>query len=345
MGVDLASCSRRCSTSTCPWSRTRRPRRASPGLQRLDLGLRRQAGPAPPGGHPADAAPRLAGRRARPVAEKGFTSVVIRPAFYQLTTPRRHSQDDGRAHGRSTAARVHRPVFVEDVPFRPVWAQRRARARRVRPPVPRDHRPRRHLERRVRGAGLARLGAAHTVAEPIAYMQDADLFVTAALFHGLLEDLPASAGDPARRDQLGAARAREVGDLPVALTAVRTGPCASNQKRSGTVTRSWSFDSWEEPVGIMPDRLGEKAAWGSRYPNHDAAGPDEHATMLDERRRRGHDRPPPRRQRQNAVRPRLNGAENTRPVRRQIGSHTSPLASSRRVIASRNRKRCHRPPF
>ena len=36
------------------------------------------------------------------------------------------------------------------------------------------------------------LGAAHTVAEPIAYMQDADLFVTAALFHGLLEDLPTS---------------------------------------------------------------------------------------------------------------------------------------------------------
>ena len=31
----------------------------------------------------------------------------------------------------------------------------------------------------------------------------------------------------------------------------------------------------------MPDRLGDKAAWGSRYPNHDAAGPDEATAMLE----------------------------------------------------------------
>ena len=31
----------------------------------------------------------------------------------------------------------------------------------------------------------------------------------------------------------------------------------------------------------MPERLGEKAAWGSRYPNHDAAGPDEAIAMLE----------------------------------------------------------------
>jgi hypothetical protein len=42
-----------------------------------------------------------------------------------------------------------------------------------------------------------------------------------------------------------------------------------------------SFDSWEQSVAIMPDRLGEKAAWGSRYPNHDAAGPDEARAMLE----------------------------------------------------------------
>ena len=42
-----------------------------------------------------------------------------------------------------------------------------------------------------------------------------------------------------------------------------------------------SFDSWEESVAIMPDRLGDKAAWGSRYPNHDAAGPDEATAMLE----------------------------------------------------------------
>ncbi|HEX5586707.1 MAG TPA: hypothetical protein VFZ17_05325, partial [Acidimicrobiia bacterium] len=42
-----------------------------------------------------------------------------------------------------------------------------------------------------------------------------------------------------------------------------------------------SFDSWEHSVGIMPDRLGDKAAWGSRYPNHDAAGPGEAIAMLE----------------------------------------------------------------
>ena len=41
-----------------------------------------------------------------------------------------------------------------------------------------------------------------------------------------------------------------------------------------------SFDSWEKSVGRMPDVLGEKAAWGSRYPNHDAAGPGEAREML-----------------------------------------------------------------
>ena len=30
-----------------------------------------------------------------------------------------------------------------------------------------------------------------------------------------------------------------------------------------------SFDSWEKAVARMPDVLAGKAAWGSRYPNHD----------------------------------------------------------------------------
>jgi hypothetical protein len=40
------------------------------------------------------------------------------------------------------------------------------------------------------------------------------------------------------------------------------------------------FDGWDRPVGRMPDLLGSKATWGSRYPYHDAAGPDEAVTML-----------------------------------------------------------------
>jgi predicted TIM-barrel fold metal-dependent hydrolase len=32
----------------------------------------------------------------------------------------------------------------------------------------------------------------------------------------------------------------------------------------------------------MPDLLGAKAAWGSRYPHHDTATPDEARHMLEE---------------------------------------------------------------
>ena len=42
------------------------------------------------------------------------------------------------------------------------------------------------------------------------------------------------------------------------------------------------FDSWERPVARMPDLLGTKAVWGSRYPHHDAAGPAEARAMLED---------------------------------------------------------------
>jgi predicted TIM-barrel fold metal-dependent hydrolase len=43
-----------------------------------------------------------------------------------------------------------------------------------------------------------------------------------------------------------------------------------------------SFDSWERPVARMPDIFADKAAWGSRYPHHDAAGPGEATRMLED---------------------------------------------------------------
>src|SRR5262249_46501565 len=41
-----------------------------------------------------------------------------------------------------------------------------------------------------------------------------------------------------------------------------------------------SFDSWETPVARMPDVFGEVAAWGSRYPAHDAGTVEEARAML-----------------------------------------------------------------
>ena len=84
-----------------------------------------------------------------------------------------------------------------------------------------------------------RLGVPHTIAEPIAYMQDADLFVTSALFHGLLEDLPRlRLAIVHSGDELGAARPREVA-RPTCGSRRSSPPrsCASSRRRSGSVSR------------------------------------------------------------------------------------------------------------
>ena len=41
------------------------------------------------------------------------------------------------------------------------------------------------------------------------------------------------------------------------------------------------FDGWERGVARTPDRIGTKAARGSRYPAHDTSTPAEARTMLE----------------------------------------------------------------
>ncbi|MGH7820258.1 MAG: hypothetical protein ACREQ9_10825, partial [Candidatus Binatia bacterium] len=36
-----------------------------------------------------------------------------------------------------------------------------------------------------------------------------------------------------------------------------------------------TFDTWESTVARLHDTYGEVAAWGSRYPHHDASAPEE----------------------------------------------------------------------
>ena len=233
----------------------------------------------------------LARRELDRVAEKGFTSVVIRPAFYATPTIDGHTMRDQVSRAITDATRRglggadwSPRHFVETGPFRDVW---------------------RHIDElglvacvhpslgitgpdAISSGGFAervsqRLGVPHTIAEPIAHMQDADLFVTSALFHGLLEDFPSL--------RLAIVHAG-TSWVPLALEKSETYLWLSPQFATAFVCLEpeevWarqplvvSFDSWEESVGIMPDRLGDKAAWGSRYPNHDAAGPDEARAMLE----------------------------------------------------------------
>ncbi len=235
-------------------------------------------------------APLLAQRELDRVAEKGFRSVVIRPAFYNAPVIEEHNLQAQMSQAikrlvaaGSGGADLGSRTFVEDIPYRAVW---------------------RHLADldlvacvhpsvgitgpdAVSSGGFAervshRLGATHTVAEPIAYMQDADLFLTAALFHGLLEDHP---GLRLAFAHCGASW------VPLALEKCETYLWLSPQFGHAQVCLEpeevWdrhpalvSFDGWERSVGRMPDRLGQKAAWGSRYPNHDTSTPAEARAML-----------------------------------------------------------------
>lgn len=222
------------------------------------------------------------------VTAKGFKSVVLRPAFYKITEERAAESftlgnplaQPGLADG---SGRV--PVFIEDKPFRVIY-ERLDKAGLVACIHPSSGIAGPDA---VSSGGFAervssRLGIAHSLAEPVAYMQDANLFATAALFHGLLEDLPdlriAILHSGATWVPLALEKAETylwlgsgLGSLPVCLEPEEV------WDRHPLVV---AFDSWERPVARMPDLLGDKAAWGSRYPHHDAAGPDEARAMLEE---------------------------------------------------------------
>ena len=149
-----------------------------------------------------------------------------------------------------------------------------------------------------------RLGVTHTVAEPIAYMQDADLFVTAALFHGLLEDLPNLRLAILHSGATWVPLALEKCETYLWLGGLRSAPvCLEPEEVWERHPLLVSFDSWEKPVGRMPDVPRDKAAWGSRYPHHDTPGPDEAAADARRARRRpGDHRLPARRPHPRTVR-------------------------------------------
>jgi predicted TIM-barrel fold metal-dependent hydrolase len=236
----------------------------------------------------------LAQRELDRVVGMGFTSVVIRPAFYRtprLTEHTPQAQVEAMMRRMMLAASgggadQGERVFVEDRPYRPLWRQldELGVTACIHPSVgitgPDAVSSGAFAERVAR-----RLGANHTVAEPMAYMQDADLFMTAAFFHGLLEDHP---------DLRLAIMHAGVSWVPLVLEKCETYLWLSPQFGRAAVSLEpeevWerhpvlvSFDGWEKAVGRMPDRVGDKAAWGSRYPAHDTSTPEEARSMLEAR--------------------------------------------------------------
>ena len=232
-------------------------------------------------------APDLAREELDRVAAKGFRGVLFRPAFYDLDAA---VESYGRRMSAMMAVQgsgspVPPMVFVEDLPFRSLWQRvdELGLVACVHPSLGITG-----TDAVSSGAFADRVshrlsGVTHTIAEPIAYMQDADLFVTAALFHGLLEDLPNLRIAIAHSGATWVPLALEKSETYLWLGGLGSVPvCLEPEEVWDRHPVAVSFDSWEKPVARRPDVLGEKAAWGSRYPNHDAAGPGEARAMLEE---------------------------------------------------------------
>jgi predicted TIM-barrel fold metal-dependent hydrolase len=230
--------------------------------------------------------PQLASAELERVAGLGFRGALFRPAFYKLGAVDSYA---ARLVGAGGAPDPNAPpapppaVFIEDKPFRPVWEQcsRLGVVACVHPGLNNTG------VDAISSGGFAervseRLGVAHTITEPIAYMQDADLFVTAALYHGLFEDFPALKVAIAHAGTTWVPLALEKCETYLWLGGMGSEPVTLETEevwdRHPIIT---TFDSWERPVARMADRIGSKAAWGSRYPHHDAAGPDEARQMLE----------------------------------------------------------------
>jgi predicted TIM-barrel fold metal-dependent hydrolase len=222
--------------------------------------------------------PDLAVEAVERAATQGLKSVLIRPAFYKLEG----IEPTGLAALLGAGGDGPTPVFVEDAPYRRVWE--RIRDLGLVAAV--------HPSTNVTGPDAIssggftervseRLGVHHTVTEPIAYMQDADLFMTAVFFHGLFEDLP---------DLKIAIAHSGTTWLPLALEKSETylwlgssgDVCLEPEEVWDAQPALTTFDSWETPVARMPDRIGDKAAWGSRYPQHDTGTPAEAIAMLEQ---------------------------------------------------------------
>ena len=127
----------------------------------------------------------------------------------------------------------------------------------------------------------ANLGIGHDVAPAIAPVQDNMSAVLALAYYGHLEDHPtlklslSHAG--ASWFELALEKAETYlwlfpGPLPVSLE-----PEKLWLNGSTLVT----FDAWEDSVAIVSDVIGSAAAWGSRYPHHDATTPAEAIATLE----------------------------------------------------------------
>jgi predicted TIM-barrel fold metal-dependent hydrolase len=220
---------------------------------------------------------------------KGFRAALLRPAFYRLADARdslgaQMVQVMAQQQVGAELDTSGLPVFIEDRPFRPVFD------RCVELGMVACVHPSTNITGpdAISSGGFAervseRLGVHHTVVEPIAHMQDADLFMTTVFFHGLFEDLPELRVAIAHSGTTWVPLALEKSETYLWLGGGGGMPvCLEPEEVWARHPVLTSFDSWERPVGRMVERIGDKAAWGSRYPSHDTGTPQEARQMLED---------------------------------------------------------------
>ncbi len=190
-------------------------------------------------------------REAVRAAERGFQAVFIRPAFVNTRFPNHRYYDP---LWRELAARDLTVCFHPSVGnTNPEWTSLGSFVERV--------------------AGNLRIG--HDVAEATAPTMDLAMTLTALCFYGHMEEYPrlrlAFVHAGASWVPLTLEKAETYLWLLSSIQDVSLEPDRVFFSRSCLV----SFPSWESSVPRMPDVFGEIAAWGSRYPHHDASEPVE----------------------------------------------------------------------
>jgi predicted TIM-barrel fold metal-dependent hydrolase len=214
-------------------------------------------------------------------ARRGFRSVLMRPMFV--------AGHDAHAQMPPMLVTAANPngVFIDNAVFRPIWdrIEQLGLVACIHPYLGIANN-----EATSEGTFVERvsdkLGIGHTVAEPVAYMQDNAMFLVVALFHGLLEDYPrlklALLHSGASMVPIAIEKAETYLWLSPGSMMGAAPVCLEPEEvfdRSDVVV---GFDGWESAAPRLADFFGPKGAWGSRYPNHDTSSPAEAIRLLEQ---------------------------------------------------------------
>jgi uncharacterized protein len=197
--------------------------------------------------------------------QRGFRAVALRPAYY------------GRKFGGFAHYDVStRPRFLNHSDYDPLWAElERLGVMACIHPSPGST----NAEWTSTGPYLERVAAplrtGHYLAESIAPTMDNAIFLTAICFYAHLERFPklryAMHHSGASWISLTLEKSETYLWLLSNFKDVSLEPEHVFFRRPPLVT----FNTWESSVARLTDTYRNIAAWGSRYPHHDASAPDE----------------------------------------------------------------------